>query len=61
MGTEIIQEWGVQYPNGHIDWPFCTRAGAAQWRNLHPAPGAQIVDRVHLIGEWEPDPDQQEQ
>lgn len=55
--TEVIEEWAAQYPDGHRDEHFLTKEGAKQWIEQHPQPGAIVVGRLHLIGDWTPEED----
>lgn len=54
--THVVEEWGIEYPD-HYEEDFHSRAHAKLYRDTHPCPGARIVGRIHLIGDWTPDED----
>lgn len=53
--SEVIEEWAVEYPDHHHEENFITADGAREWLKQHPHPGAIIVGRLHLIGDWTPE------
>ncbi len=56
--TEIVAEYAVLDPaHGKMEDSFLTPEGAKAWLKQHPTPGAIVVGRIHLIGDWTPEED----